>query len=121
MPVRESDNWSIPAPRGCRCRQCGTLARFLGASDQVRFEWPLARDQRAHIHQILDAHELPVSHTTRRAGRPFTLVLTKTDALFEREATERQICERDLVGLTSSGFVCCLVSSCSSTCDYWAS
>jgi len=102
MPVRESDNWSIPAPRGCRCRQCGTLARFLGASDQVRFEWPLARDQRAHIHQILDAHELPVSHTTRRAGRPFTLVLTKTDALFEREATERQICERDLVWLTST-------------------
>src|ERR1700681_3362222 len=88
MPVREKDNWSIPAPRGCPCRLCGRLALFLCASDQVRFEWPLAKNQRAHIHQILDAHVLPVSHTTRRAGRPFTLILMKTEALFEREATE---------------------------------
>lgn len=102
MPVRDKDNWSIPAPCECACRLCGTLARFLGASDQVRFEWPLAKDQRAHIHHILDAHDLPVSHTTRRAGRPFTLVLTKTEALFEREATERETWEGDLVWLTST-------------------
>jgi hypothetical protein len=74
----------------------------LGASDQVRFEWPLAKNQRAHIHQILDAHDLPVSHTTRRAGRPFTLVLTKTDALFDREVAERRTWERDLAWLTST-------------------
>jgi hypothetical protein len=102
MPVREQDNWSIPAPRGCACRLCGRLALFLGASDQVRFEWPLAKNQRAHIHQILDAHDLPVSHTTRRAGRPFTLILMKTEALFEREATECQTWEGDLVWLTST-------------------
>lgn len=102
MPVREKDNWSVPAPPGCACRLCGTLARFLGASDQEQFEWPLAKDQRAHIHRILDAHDLPVNHTTRRAGRPFTLVLTKTEALFEREATERETWERDLVWLTST-------------------
>jgi 2-oxoglutarate-Fe(II)-dependent oxygenase superfamily protein len=102
MPVREKDNWSIPSPRGCACRLCGTLARFLGASDQVRFEWPLAKNQRAHIHQILDAHDLPVSHTTRRAGSPFTLVLTKTDALFDREVAERRTWERDLAWLTST-------------------
>jgi hypothetical protein len=102
QPVREKSNWSIPTPRRCTCRLCGTLAQFLGAADQVQFEWPLAKDQRAHIHQILDAHGLPVSHTTRRSGRPFTLVLMKTAALFEREATEREFCERDLLWLTKT-------------------
>jgi len=102
MPVREKSNWSIPAPRRCTCGLCGTLTRFLVAPDQARLEWPLAKDPRAHIHQTLDAHDLPVSHTTRRVGRPFTLVLMKTDALFEREARERELWERDLLWLTKT-------------------
>jgi hypothetical protein len=77
-PVREQSNWSIPAPRRCTCGLGGTLTRFLVASDQTQLEWPLAKDSRAHIHQILDAHAMSVTHPTRRAGRPFTLVLTKT-------------------------------------------
>jgi len=72
------------------------LAKFLGAREQVRFEWPLAKDGRAHIHQVIDAQDLPVTHVTRRTGRPFTLVLVKTDALFEREAIERHLWRRDL-------------------------
>lgn len=102
MPVREKSNWSIPALRRCTCGLCGTLARFLVAADETRLEWPLAKDSRAHIHQILDAHNLSVTHTTRRAGRPFTLVLTKTDALFEREAKERELWEGDLRWLTKT-------------------
>jgi hypothetical protein len=102
MPAREEDDWSISAPIRCRCRLCGGLARFLGARDQVRLEWPLAKDQRAHIHQVIDAHNLPVTHVTRRTGRPFTLVLVKTDALFEREAAERKLWQRDLEWLVRS-------------------
>ena len=41
-----------------------------------------------------------MTHTTRRAGRPFTLVLMKTGALFERELRERELWERDLQWLT---------------------
>lgn len=96
LPAREKDDWSMSAPGRCRCRLCGILARFLGARDQVQFEWPLAKDQRAHIHQVIDAHDLPVAHVTRRSGRPFTLVLTKTEALFGREAIERNLSRRDL-------------------------
>jgi predicted nucleotidyltransferase len=44
----------------------------------------------------IDTAELPVRHQTRRQGRPYTLVLTKTDALFDRERQER---ERDAVDL----------------------
>lgn len=102
VPVREKDNWSISAPSRCTCRLCGTLARFLAAPDHVRFEWPLPKDQRAHIHRIVDAHDLPVSHATRRTGRPYTLVLIKTDALFEREAAERKAWESELRWLTKT-------------------
>lgn len=101
-PVREKDNWSISARNRCTCRLCGSLARFLTAPDQVRFEWPIPKDQRAHIHRIVDAHDLPVSHATLRTGRPYTLVLTKTDALFEREAAERNVWESELHWLTKT-------------------
>lgn len=101
-PVREKDNWSISVRRRCTCRLCGTLARFLAAPDQVQFEWPLPKDQRAHIHRIVDADDLPVSHATRRTGRPYTLVLIKTDALFEREAAERNVWESELRWLTKT-------------------
>jgi hypothetical protein len=43
--------------------------------------------------------ELPVTHQTRRSGRPYTLVLTKTDALFERERQARRRDEDDLAWL----------------------
>ncbi len=100
LPARTKDDWSIVAPSRCACTLCATLARFLVAPDQVRFEWPLAKDRRAHIHGMVDAHDLPVSHTTRRAGRPFTLVLMKTDALFERDAVERGFWRSELRWLT---------------------
>jgi hypothetical protein len=48
------------------------------------------------VHGRLDAHELPVRHETRRSGRPFSLVLSKTSALFEREAAERRSWQADL-------------------------
>ena len=48
------------------------------------------------MHSRLDAHELPVRHKTRRAGRPTSLVLEKTEALFEREAAERRRWRADL-------------------------
>ena len=66
----------------------GTLAAQL-------LEWPLAQQLRRHVHDRIDAHELPVRHETRRSGRPFTLVLEKTRALFEREAAARRSWQAD--------------------------
>src|SRR5260370_40541405 len=82
-PPRAEDDWSITASVRCSCKLCTTLTDYLRASDRVRFEWPLAQTQRAHIHDIVDSRELPVRHTTRRTGRPFTLILEKTAAVFE--------------------------------------
>jgi len=43
-----------------------------------------------------------VRHQTRRKGRPYTLVLTKTEELFAREKDTRQQAVSDLAWLTSA-------------------
>jgi hypothetical protein len=93
---RRRDDWSIETPLRCKCPLCVALARYLRAPDQVRLEWPLAKAQRMHVHQVIDALDLPLRHTTRRSGRPFTLMLEKTSALFERSAAAVRAAQADL-------------------------
>ena len=49
----------------------------------------------------IDSAGLPVRHQTRRQGRPYTLVLTKTDELFTRASDARRRAVRDLAWLRS--------------------
>jgi hypothetical protein len=95
-PPREPGDWSIPAELGCRCDRCGTLHTFLIARERAVLEWPLAKEHRTHVHQMIERHELPLDHRTRRTGRPYTLVLTKRDALFAQGAARRKRWTEDL-------------------------
>jgi hypothetical protein len=96
-PWRAPGDWSIELPADVgACELCGTLRAFLSDKGRRTFEWPLAKQGRQHIHSRIDTAELPVSHVTRRQGRPYTLVLTKTDALFAREREARIRDESDL-------------------------
>jgi hypothetical protein len=98
-PQRATDDWSINLPGGCTCALCHTLGAFLTDPARRAFEWPLAQQGRHHVHSRLDGAELPVRHQTRRTGRPYTLVLTKTEAIFERDNKARQRDEADLAWL----------------------
>ncbi|WP_205738479.1 hypothetical protein [Billgrantia endophytica] len=99
QPERARDDWSIPLPAALDGELGDPLTRFLESPSQQRLEWPLAQAKRQVIHQFIDRHELPMRHETRRSGRPFTLVLEKTRALFEREAAERRQWEEELAWL----------------------
>jgi hypothetical protein len=106
VPARSESDWSIALPRDCRCALCGRLSAFLADAGTRRLEWPLAKEGRGQVHGRIDSHELPVRHETRRSGRPYTLVLEKTKALFEREVDERRRGQADLewlAGLTDGG------------------
>ena len=81
---------------GAGCYICVKLAAFLADPAKRLLEWPLAKPGRAHVHQRIDRAELPVGHQTRRVGRPYTLVLTKTDELFDRETRSHRRCQDDL-------------------------
>jgi hypothetical protein len=102
-PARAEDNWSI-GWAGCGCDLCHRLAGFLRARAERTREWPLATPGRQHVHQQIDAADLPVRHNTRRQGRPYTLVLAKTDDLFRREDDVRRQAEFDLAWLTASAW-----------------
>jgi hypothetical protein len=101
-PQRVPGDWSIELPaEGCACELCGPLREFLADPSRRTFEWPLAQKRRQHVHSQIDAAELPVTHRTRRQGRPYTLVLKKTDALFTREREARTKGEGDLEWLAT--------------------
>ncbi|SES39015.1 hypothetical protein SAMN04487983_10486 [Streptomyces sp. yr375] len=87
---------------GCGCELCGTLGAFLGSRSRQTLEWPLAKDGRRHVHSRIDTAELPVDHRTRRQGRPYTLVLTKTEELFSHELATRRQAGADLTWLAST-------------------
>ncbi len=102
-PFRAHDDWSIELPAdGCTCELCVVLRRFLADPSRRTFEWPLAQERRHHVHSRIDGAELPVTHETRRQGRPYTLVLTKTDALFTADLQRRSSATADLKWLTAT-------------------
>ena len=101
-PQRASGDWSIGLPAGgCTCDLRDTLRVFLEDQSRRTFEWPLAKQRRQHVHSRIDAAEMPVTHVTRRHGRPYTLVLKKTEALFAREQEARIRDETDLEWLAA--------------------
>ncbi|MED7928812.1 2OG-Fe(II) oxygenase [Nonomuraea sp. LP-02] len=100
QPQRAPGDWSIELPTGCACELCEKLGTFLRDPERRALDWPLAKDRRRHVHARIDEGELPVHHETRRQGRPYTLVLTKTEALFERERLARERHQADLAWLT---------------------
>ena len=100
-PARAEDDWSIEWA-GCGCRECVRLAMVLRSRSERIHEWPLAKPGRQHIHRQIDDAGLPLRHTTRRQGRPFTLVLEKTEALFQQEQDARRQAQRDLDWLVSA-------------------
>ncbi|MDA8021320.1 MAG: 2OG-Fe(II) oxygenase [Thermoanaerobaculia bacterium] len=95
-PARDPNDWSIIPPSGCDCNLCQEMAEFLAERSVQRLEWPINKEKRRHIHGRIDSHELPVQHVTRRSGSPYTLVLTKTQELFERERRQREEWRRNL-------------------------
>jgi hypothetical protein len=80
----------------------GTLVVTLPSASKggvLVVEWPLAEQSRRHVHNRIGEAELPVHHQTRRSGRPYTLVLRKTDALFEGEREARLRDQADVAWL----------------------
>jgi hypothetical protein len=101
-PVRAEDDRSVAWRDTCGCDLCTTFGEFLSDASRRTLEWPLAEARRKHITQSARAAELPVRHQVLRAGSPHTLILTKTDALFERERKTRQRAITDLAWLSEN-------------------
>ena len=78
---------------GCNCADCKELSRFLENPTLQTVRLPLSEARRRHLHGVIDSKGLDTTHVTQRYGRPYTLVLTKTQASHERAL---QAYQRDL-------------------------
>ena len=87
-PPEEPRDWTIDADTGCRCEHCRRLRGFCKDPAARVARFPLRKDLRAHLHQIIDRRRLDIEHVTERRGRPFTLVCTKTRASHRRRLAE---------------------------------
>jgi hypothetical protein len=90
LPERGRDDWSIAPPRDCGCELCAEIDAFLADPARAALDCKIAAQSRRHVHMRIEAHDLPVSHATRRRGSPFTLELVKLDRLFAASAAERR-------------------------------
>jgi hypothetical protein len=61
------------------------VQNFLASTTQQRLTWPLSKERRYHIHDIIDSMDIPLTLTTREVGNPHQLILTKRQELFSRD------------------------------------
>jgi hypothetical protein len=85
------------AQLSCNCRDCRALSEFLADPDRREARFPLAKERRRHLHNIIDGNHCDCTHVTQHRGSPHTLVCTKTTASYD---AARKIHERDLKNLS---------------------
>lgn len=90
-PLLPPADWRRPAALGCNCPDCQIVSAFLDDPEKSVLCFPLAQARRGHIHQQVDRNRCDLLHVTERKGRPYTLVLTKTRASYERALQQRDL------------------------------
>ena len=83
LGLRNVDDWSIKERWSCKCQDCDALNEFLQSSTLKTIKWPMGKERRQHIHNIIDGLGIPVLHQTEHTGSPHKLILTKTEKLYE--------------------------------------
>ena len=91
VPQKPTD-YRRPAKLSCKCSDCRELTSFLAKADESVHRFPVRKDRRRHLHQMIARHKCDLKHVTERRGSPYTLVCTKTTASYD---AARQIHERD--------------------------
>lgn len=93
-------DFARPCRLACRCDHCAELGRFL--VDPQRREWVFAAAEplRRHVEVSVQQSGCDLDVTTRRQGRPYSLVATKNQASYERRVVQRK---NDLADLARLG------------------
>lgn len=76
----------------CKCSDCRELSLFLDDPHEKVHRFPVRKERRQHLHQVIDGNHCDLTHVTTRTGRPYTLVCTKTTASHKKAC---QIYARD--------------------------
>ncbi len=79
------------APQGCRCEHCAALGRFLVSPTRTDWTYPVRKEIRRHLYQVIERQRLDAQAHTIRQGRPYKFVVTKTRARYEARVAQREI------------------------------
>jgi hypothetical protein len=85
----------------CRCQDCRELVRFLKDPQEKVQRFPMSKERRRHLHEMIDRHHCDVTHVTERRGSPQTLVCTKTSASFQQRRQQYRADKKRLAALRS--------------------
>ncbi len=85
------------AKLSCNCRDCRALSEFLADPDRREARFPMAKERRRHLHNIIDGNGCDCTHVTDRRGNPHTLVCKKTTASYDAAC---KIYDRDVKNLS---------------------
>lgn len=87
-PATPSD-WTLPADvLRCDCERCGALRRFCADPEATEHRVRAVQWARDHLTDRIDRSGLDLRHETDKRGRPYTLVVFKTRASYERRLRE---------------------------------
>jgi predicted 2-oxoglutarate/Fe(II)-dependent dioxygenase YbiX len=95
-PLAPPADWRRDATLPCGCPRCTDLARFLADPARETWVFKAAEADRRHVEGTIQAAKSDVRPTTDRRGRPYSLVCTKTQASYDRRASQRAQDLRDM-------------------------
>ncbi len=72
------------AKLSCTCPDCREMSEFLANPQESVHRFPVRKERRRHLHQIIESNCCDLKHETLRAGNPQTLVCTKTIASYQK-------------------------------------
>lgn len=90
-PPEAPTDWRRGSKMSCDCEDCGHVRRFLDDPSKEILRFPVAKERRRHLHQVIDRNRLDLTHETERRGSPYTLVCTKTSASHERAVEAHRV------------------------------
>lgn len=77
-------NWKRPADVACSCELCAPLKAFLADPRSEVYRIAAPEDRRQHLEYEIRRGRCDVATHLEKKGRPYSLVLTKTDGAFKR-------------------------------------
>lgn len=97
-PPEFPKDWRQDVKLSCACADCRELQAFTFAPAEQTHHFRLRKDRRQHLHQMIEKHNLDMTHVTERKGSPQTLVCTKDRRSYQRRCDEYR---KDIAALTA--------------------
>ncbi|MEW6304950.1 MAG: 2OG-Fe(II) oxygenase [Verrucomicrobiota bacterium] len=97
-PPEAPRDWRQDVKLSCSCADCRELQKFTLDPEAQVARFRVRQDRRQHLHQMIEKHDLDMTHMTERKGSPQTLVCTKNRRSYQRRCEQYR---KDIAALAS--------------------